>query len=871
MSIRGAVSLIERDELLETLAGLYSASVDGHGRVALVSGGVASGKTELVATCVQRLAEAGALVLSAAGSLAESTIQLGVVGQLCQAAGLPAGILDDAAGLPGEPTLRRTDARTLDTVCRTFLDLAGDRPLVLAVDDIQFADPLSLQALLYLQRRIGTARVLLVLTGCSGPQPVSAAFRAELIRQPHCRELRLRPLSRDGVNDLLAQRLDRDVADELTAPVHILSGGNPMLVRALVEDYLAAIPDVDPGGLVEPVVGSAFTQAVLACLHRGDPQLLDVARALAVAGPRASAALLDSTPAAVNNVLSALDSAGLTDAGSFRHPVVRNAILADCPPELHTRLRRRAARLLHEDGAPAAEVAEHLIAAGESGEEWAVPVLTAAAETALAGDDVPRAVDCLEQACRTSRAEPERAALTAKLVRALWRTNPAAVARHLSPLCQAFEHGYREPADAVLLATSLVWYGRPNDAEHVLGSLTEPADPDLAGEYRAVAEWLRHGAPSEQDSDRAEQVLQRCRIGETALVAVTGALHALIRADRLDRATYWCDVLLGEAEARRITSWRAVLADVRASIALRLGDLDAAQRHARSALAGMSAQSWGVAIGSPLSNLVLATTMAGKLTVTAELLAQGSPPAMRHSRFWPRYLQARGTYYLAVDRLHAALADFQAAGELGWPGETAGPVPWRVNLARVHLRMGHPDRARALVGDQPAGDGDRIRGMCLRVLAAASEPKRRQALLRQAVDLLQDSGDRYELAHAFADLAEAGQALGEFNRARMMGRHAMQLAKDCHAEPLYQRLLPSCDAPERTDDSRAVRFAVLSDAERRVVNLAARGHTNREIGRKLYITVSTVEQHLTRAYRKLKISRRTDLLPSGPLEMEAYA
>jgi DNA-binding CsgD family transcriptional regulator len=51
----------------------------------------------------------------------------------------------------------------------------------------------------------------------------------------------------------------------------------------------------------------------------------------------------------------------------------------------------------------------------------------------------------------------------------------------------------------------------------------------------------------------------------------------------------------------------------------------------------------------------------------------------------------------------------------------------------------------------------------------------------------------------------------------------------------------------------------LSDAERRVAELAAHGLTNREIARKLYITVSTVEQHLTRVYRKLGVRRRMEL------------
>ncbi|HKS46088.1 MAG TPA: helix-turn-helix transcriptional regulator [Amycolatopsis sp.] len=51
----------------------------------------------------------------------------------------------------------------------------------------------------------------------------------------------------------------------------------------------------------------------------------------------------------------------------------------------------------------------------------------------------------------------------------------------------------------------------------------------------------------------------------------------------------------------------------------------------------------------------------------------------------------------------------------------------------------------------------------------------------------------------------------------------------------------------------------LSDPERRVASLAVLGHTNREIARELFITLSTVEQHLTRVYRKLKVSKRNDL------------
>jgi DNA-binding NarL/FixJ family response regulator len=62
---------------------------------------------------------------------------------------------------------------------------------------------------------------------------------------------------------------------------------------------------------------------------------------------------------------------------------------------------------------------------------------------------------------------------------------------------------------------------------------------------------------------------------------------------------------------------------------------------------------------------------------------------------------------------------------------------------------------------------------------------------------------------------------------------------------------------------------ILSEAEWRVAELASSGHTNREIATKLYITVSTVEQHLTRVYRKLEVRNRKDLPASLAVNVPA--
>jgi DNA-binding CsgD family transcriptional regulator len=87
------------------------------------------------------------------------------------------------------------------------------------------------------------------------------------------------------------------------------------------------------------------------------------------------------------------------------------------------------------------------------------------------------------------------------------------------------------------------------------------------------------------------------------------------------------------------------------------------------------------------------------------------------------------------------------------------------------------------------------------------------------------------------------QARGEFDRVRALSTWAWESHN--HTAATY---------PE---DELSLRE--LSDAERRVAALAARGHSNREIGSRLYVTTSTVEQHLTRVYRKLGVAGRGQL------------
>ncbi|MFC9247834.1 AAA family ATPase [Streptomyces sp. NPDC057136] len=928
---------VERCSEMGRLQDIIKQCDQGKSHVVLVTGAVASGKTELLHQFAEEAVASGALLLTATSSHAERTLPLGVIGQLFCNPALPAPIVEQVNTLlsedalptpsPGhEPvTMRQTAARLARSLFSTLMTLSADRTVVIGIDDIQYTDGPSLQILLFLLRRLHSGRLLVILNEWSASQPTHPAFRAELLRLPNCHRIQLRPLSEAGVAAVLGEFLDETTAEQLAPAYHDVSGGNPLLLRGLAEDGMVRLSGGSDTLSSKPLTGDSFRQAVFTCLYRWDRSTIEVACGMAMLGGWATPALLSQLigmkPESAAQIVGTLSRSGLLKEDRFRHPAVNVAVLDTMALDDRVRLHLRAAQLLHDSGIVAIGVAEQFVAAGQIQEQWAVGVLQDASEQALTQDKVDFALECLELAQRSCTDERHKAQLTMALARLQWRAQPSAAARHLAPLRQALLAGHLEARDAVTVTRFLLWRGRTDEARETLEWLHESAgtsDPQIVAELQTLQPWLYLGqspvldrladkaaaqraerlpqdqrgaglisipshpaltacaalssvlteGPSEKAIGWAEQVLAGCTLSDSTLASVMAALSALIHADRPDKAAPWCHVFLGEARARRATSWEALLSGARAEIALRQGDLPTAERWARDALRLISPNCWGVAIGYPLAVLMLAQTAMSKHEEVSQLVRQVVPEAIFQSRFALKYLHARGHHYLATNRLQAALADFQRCGELmnEWDLDLAALVPWRSDSAQVQLSLNRREAATDLVTEQlamPGSNGPRTRGMSLRVLAAARDPKQRPLLLREAIDLLQESGDRVQLVCALADLSRADHHFGEFNRARMMGRRAMQVAQDCGAEQLCQRLLSTHDSAENAaepETGTAVDGSEsLSDAERRVAALAAVGHSNREIGRKLYITVSTVEQHLTRVYRKLSVEGRSDL------------
>lgn len=900
--------LVEREEHLGRLGQIKKAAVAGKGRVVLLEGPSAAGKTELLHVFADGAEAAGFRLLHAICSRSEETLAFGVLNQLLRYAGLPAGS-DVAHPEPGQP------ARSVDELCAALLEQAADAPLLIAVDDSQYADSDSLRVLLHLSRRLRSARVVVVLVdNCDFPS-ANLPLRAELLRQSNLSRIRVSPLTEAGVAEFLAQRMDAESARRLAPEFHASTGGSPLLLGALADDHAV------PGGARS---ARGYGLALLSCLHRGDQAMLAVARALAVLDEDATDDGLGVLSGVdVRAVSRAMVAAGLlADDGGFRHPEARQAVLEDLSPREHSSLYGRAARLLHNAGAEPIRVARHLREAGRADGPWAVRTLVEAAEYELLADRPEDAAACLELAERSSGDLTERAEVLARLAHTGFQFDPATASRHLAPLVTAGRAGHLKFRESALLVRQLLWNGRIDEASSVLDRMregsSEPATapgseladleqwlawahPPLArpvaaagslarrpggagegagtivalrsepwlGRAATLADHLARDRPGA--AERAEQVLWDLRLSRTACWTGESAmlsLLTLLHSDRADLAADWCERLAADAAEHSAPTWQAVYTAVRAEVAVRQGDLVSAVERAREALALLPAKSWGVAIGMPLASLIVATTRMGQYEEAARWLSHGVPAAMYESWYGLPFLQARGIHHLATNHVHAALGDFLSCGELQrtWGMDAPGPVAWRAGAAEACLRLGNPDRAKQLVHEQlarPTGGSSRTRGVSLRLYAATCAPGRALQLLTEALELLESAGDRFEQARVLADMSRMYYALGEHRRARMMFRQSLHVAKACEALPLAQELLSGSGEHERPRITAAPEPAPghseLTGSERRVASLAVMGYTNREIASKLYVTPSTVEQHLTRVYRKLNIQRRQDL------------
>jgi DNA-binding CsgD family transcriptional regulator len=833
------------------------------------------------------------------------------------------GRLVEQAGSAPDPAVHR--AQIMQASHRMLVVLSASQPVIICVDDIQDADAESLQCLLYLSRRCRWSPIMIVLAYGLPVMPQCQSALAEFIAcGSSVEQLRLEPMTPDMIIERLTERFGAEVAHRYAEDFVARSGGNRLLVEALGSDLAARLARRGEG-YAEFAADSAFREAAMACVHRNGADSLKVARGVAILGGTDSAAqlgrLVGLPTGAVLTAAKILEEARLLDGLRFRHPAIGAAVLEEIPAAERTRLHRMASPLLRDEGAPVLTVAQHLLAGGPIEEDWVPRLLVKAAEQAVASDRVSLATQFLHFANTMSRDEGMRQQIRLALVETLQRDKPEASTRMLSSLAAVAMSGELPAVACIKVGQGLLMRGLVDDALEIGRKVFENSadlnDPEsaleldvarlwLASTFPGVAQRLEEGLALPAVQLRApihslgmprltanhslrtvlscgarksavsevEKVLRNVPFTDATVETLLIAVTTLVYSEQLESAANWCDLFLEKVAGRNAVVWEAALASIRALIALRQGDLRMAAGRAEAALQGMSEEAWGVEIGMPLATLIEARTAMGDHIAVAELLGSSVPAAMFETRYGLQYLYARGKHRLAAGYLDAALADFTLCGErvTAWRLDAPTLVPWRVGAAEAWLQRGQRDRAVKLVDEHlmlADHAGLRTRGIALRTKALTRVGTQRIELLTKSLELLQAAGDRYQVALTLAGLGQAHQHQGGTGEARLHVRQALHLATECGAEELRSSLIPRPAEPATmalpqavSPESSPKASSVLSDAEMRVTSLAVQGYTNREISSKLFITVSTVEQHLTRAYRKLNITHRRELAAS---------
>ncbi|MFH8978149.1 AAA family ATPase [Streptomyces sp. NPDC017890] len=357
---------VERAGEFALLGEAVSGTGVGPCQVIAVTGPVASGKSTLLNFAVERSVAKGLTVLRARGLRSERRTPMALFEQLLVGAeklpGLPETVarqLDAArfTALLHDPDSEREEhvrAGTRRSLTSALMSLIQERPVVIAVDDVQYADLPSLECLRHVMEELHTGPATVVLAWRTGLRLNRPVFGAGVLGLPGLVRLPLRALNGQAVAGVLREHLDEATARRVAPEVHRISGGSPLLVRAVVQDILRA--GMEGGGrpraAVGTVAGHAFRWSVLSCLSRVEPPVLAVARGLAILdGTTAEATLgrlVGISPGTVALSLRELRAIGLVDRGGFRSPAARDAVLAGIPREERRSLHLRAVALLRQ-------------------------------------------------------------------------------------------------------------------------------------------------------------------------------------------------------------------------------------------------------------------------------------------------------------------------------------------------------------------------------------------------------------------------------------------------------------------------------------------------------------------------------------------
>jgi DNA-binding CsgD family transcriptional regulator len=341
---------------------------------------------------------------------------------------------------------------------------------------------------------------------------------------------------------------------------------------------------------------------------------------------------------------------------------------------------------------------------------------------------------------------------------------------------------------------------------------------------------------------------------------------SLLWAERYAQVRPLLDASIAQARASGDSSRLAVGLAHRGWLALRRGDLCAAEGDTRTALA--AAELPAPTMYRLLNGGVLVKTLVdqGELDAAEQALAPLDCETESGSITSAVLRLARGGLRVEQGRVAEGLEDFLAVGRVLTRALVTCPgyLPWRSEAALAQLALGEREAAERLAQAElelaGAFGAPRALGVAKRAAGVIAGGERGEVLLREAVDDLGRADAGLERARALSDLGAMLRRRNRRTEARELLREALDVAHRAEARPLAKR----AETELRATGARPRRAVLrgldsLTASERRIAEFASQGLTNREIAQTLFVTARTVEGHLTSIFRKLQLASRDEL------------
>jgi DNA-binding CsgD family transcriptional regulator len=776
---------------------------------------------------------------------------------------------------------------------------AEEQPLVCVVDDVQWLDNASAQALGFVARRLLAESVGLVFAVREPAQVTELEGLPDLV-VAGLRDLDARAL----LDSVTPGRIDERVRDRIIAETR----GNPL---ALIELPRGLTPEELAGGFGRPDAGPLANRIERTYLRRLAllPAPTRTLLLVAAAEPLGDVVLLWNAADRLGIGMDAAapaEAEGLIDIGArvrFRHPLARAAAYRAADVDD----RRRAHRALAEATDPTADPdrrAWHRAHAAVGPDAEVAGELERSAARARARGGAAAAAAFLERATELT-ADPLRrgaralVAAEAKLDAASPDSASALIATaELCPLDEV------DRARAVRLRAQVAFArSRGSDASPLLieaARRLEPLDGSLAratyldalgaaifagraGDpgVAEVAEAARTAPPAPDPPRTVDLLLDgvACRYAEGFAAGVAPLRRALdaIRDDPDEirwlwlasriASELWEDGIWDEIAERHVAIARrtGALASLPMALVYRSGThVHAGEFATADALIAEADALASTVGGAPLMySVILLAAWRGERERMAELMELAIPNATGRGEgralSWGEY--ANAVLFNGVGEYEAALAAAQAA----CAHDDLGLVAWAlVELVEAAARCGRPEAAapalERLCERTRACPTDWARGIEARSRALLGDGPDVEGLYREAVDRLARTRVRVHLARAHLVYGEWLRREGRRTDAREQLRTAHDMLGRFGADGFAERARRELLATGETVRKRsAVAPDALTPQETQVAQLAAEGRTNPEIGAQLFVSPRTAEYHLHKVFTKLGISSRRQL------------